>query len=208
MPPIDNVWMDGSECGLGNAFGAVESYLWENSSSYLQRALLLPHGSARGESYHQSYSANKNIGTLRGKSPARGGPVLAVDPPLKLLEAGLHLADGEVFGVATVRPYEVIGWAAATKALNLATGERHPALPAEIECALQDLYDAGYNGYARQRERFFASKYFPPIDILMDAGYDVDFVKSYLVVLGKSSGSVEMIDKLYVPPSQRPRATR
>jgi hypothetical protein len=41
----------------------------------------------------------------------------------------------------------------------------------------------------------------------MDAGYDVDFVKSYLVVLGKSGDSVERIDKLYVPPSRRPRAT-
>ena len=42
----------------------------------------------------------------------------------------------------------------------------------------------------------------------MDAGYDVDFVKSYLVVLGKSSESVERVDNLYVPPSQRPRASR
>lgn len=133
--------------------------------------------------------------------------MLAVDPPLKLLEIGLRLADGQLFGVATVHPQEVIGWVAATKALDRATGERHPGVPPQIEEALQDLYDAGYNGYARQRERFFAAKYFPPIDILMDAGYDVDFVKSYLVALGKSSNSVERIDKLFVPPSQRPRAT-
>ena len=129
------------------------------------------------------------------------------DPPLKLLELGLRLADGQLFGVATVHPHEMTGWAAATKALDLATGERHPGVPPAIEEALQDLYDAGYNGYARQRERFFAAKYFPPIDILMEAGYDVDFVKSYLVVLGKSSSSVERIDKLYVPPSQRPRTS-
>lgn len=77
----------------------------------------------------------------------------------------------------------------------------------EIEEALQDLYDAGYNGYARQRETFFAAKYFPPIDLLMDAGYDVDFVKSYLVALGKAADSVENIDKLYVPKSSRPRTS-
>ncbi|ORB85487.1 hypothetical protein B1987_18735 [Mycobacterium kansasii] len=207
MSPIDNVWVDGSERGLGYAFGAVESYLSQHSDTYARRALLLPHGSVRNESYHQNYSANKNVGTARGKSPERGGPVLAVDPPLKLLEIGLRLADGQLFGVATVRPQEVIGWVAATKAVDLATGERHPGVPPQIEEALQDLYDAGYNGYARQRERFFAAKYFPPIDILIDAGYNVDFVKSYLVVLGKSSDSVERIDKLFVPPSQRPRAT-
>jgi hypothetical protein len=207
VTPTDNVWADGSARGLAYAFGEVESHLHQHSVTYTQRALLLPHGSVRNESYHQNYSANKNVGTARGKSPERGGPVVAVDPPLKLLEIGLRLADGQLFGVATVHPYEVAGWVAATKALDLGTGERHPGVPPEIGKALKDLHDAGYNGYARQRERFFAAKYFPPIDILMDAGYDVDFVKSYLVVLGKSADSVERIDKLYVPPSRRPRAT-
>ncbi|MGH3556308.1 MAG: hypothetical protein ACRDTK_02105 [Mycobacterium sp.] len=208
MSPIDNVWVDESERGLKYAFGAVEGYLSQHSDTYARRAMLLPHGSARGESYHRNYSANKNVGTAHGKTPERGGPVLAVDPPLKLLEMGLRLADGQLFGVVTVHPREVMGWAAATKALDLATSVRHPGVPPEIEDARRDLHDAGYNGYARQRERFFAAKYFPPINILMDAGYDVDFVKSYLVVLGKSSDSVKRVDKLFVPPSQRPRATR
>src|SRR5271169_550213 len=207
MSPIDNVWVDGSKRGLAYAFGEVETHLRQHSRTFSQRALLLPHGAARNESYHQNYSANKNVGLARGKSPARDGPVLAVDPPLKLLELGLRLADGQLFGVATVHPHELPAWATATKAVDLTSGERHPGVPPAVEEALQDLYDAGYNGYARQRERFFAAKYFPPIDILMDTGYDVDFVKSYLVVLGKSSSSVERIDRLYVPPSQRPRAT-
>jgi hypothetical protein len=88
------------------------------------------------------------------------------------------------------------------------TGERHPGVPHEIEDALKALHNAGYNGYARQRETFFAAEYYPPIDILMEAGYDVDFVKGYLVALGKSPGSVEPIGKLYVPPSKRPRIGR
>ncbi|BBX90947.1 hypothetical protein H5U98_06830 [Mycolicibacterium boenickei] len=208
MSPVDNVWVDGSERGLAYAFAGVEKHLRDNANGWAKRALLLPHLSARGEQYLQNYSANKNVGSARGKRPERGGPVLAVDPPLKLLELGLSLADGQLLGVATVHPHEVIGWAAATKALDLATGERHPGVPPEIEEALQDLYDAGYNGYARQRETFFAAKYFPPIDLLMDAGYDVDFVKSYLVALGKAADSVENIDKLYVPKSSRPRTSR
>lgn len=160
----------------------------------------------RGEDYLRDYGANKNVGSARGKSPTRGGPVLAVDATLKILSLGLRIAGGQLFGVATVHPRDVAGWAAATKALDLATGERHPGVPSKIKQALTELYDAGYNGYGRQHERFFAAKYFPPIDILLDAGYDVDFVKSYLVVLGKSPDSVERIDKLYVPPAQRPRA--
>lgn len=208
MDPEDNVWADGSERGLAYAFAAVESHLLENGTNWAQRALLLPHMSASRESYHHNYSANKNIGSGRGSKPAPGGPVMVVHPPLKLLEKGMRLAAGQLLGVATPNTREVVGWAAATKAIDAVTGERHPGVPPEIEEALQDLHDAGYNGYARQREPFFAAKYFPPIDLLMDAGYDVDFVKGYLVVLGKSSGSVEAIDKLYVPPSQRPRIAR
>lgn len=208
MEPKDNVWADGSERGLAYAFAAVESYLRGNSRNWAQRALLLPHMSASRESYHQNYSANKNLGSGRGSKPASGGPVMVVHPPLKLLEKGMRLAAGQLLGVATPNPREVAGWAAATKAIDAVTGERHPGVPAEIEEALQDLHSAGYNGYARQREWFFAAKYFPPIDILMVAGYDVDFVKSYLLVLGKSADSLERIDKLYVPPLQRPRIAR
>lgn len=208
MEPNDNVWADGSERGLANAFAAVESYLCENGTNWAERALLLPHMSASRERYHQNYSANKNIGSGRGNKPAPGGPVIVVHPPLKLLEKGIRLAGGQLLGVATPSTREVAGWAAATKAVDAVTGERHPGVPADIEQALHDLHDAGYNGYSRQRERFFAAKYYPPIDILMEGGYDVDFVKSYLVALGKSADSVERIDKLYVPPSQRPRPSR
>ncbi|OBJ27931.1 hypothetical protein A5631_21935 [Mycolicibacter heraklionensis] len=186
----------------------MESYLRNHGTDWAQRALLLPHLSARREDYHQNYSSNGNIGSVRGKRPGAGGPVAAVDPHLKLLDLGVNLADGQLFGVATVHPHEVAGWAAATRALDLITGARHPGVPAKVEQALQDLHDAGYNGYARQREGFFASKYYPPIDILMDAGYDLDFVKSYLVALGTSADSVEPLGRLYVPASQRARTTR
>jgi hypothetical protein len=208
MEPKDNVWADGSERGLAYAFAAVESYLRQNGTNWARRALLLPDMSASRESYHQNYSANKNMGSGRGNKPAPGGPVMVVHPRLKLLEKGMRRAAGQLLGVATRNPREVAGWAAATKAVDAVTGERDPGVPPEIEEALQDLHDAGYNGYARQREPFFAARYFPPIDLLMDSGYDVDFVKSYLVVLGNSADSVERIDKLYVPPSQRPRTSR
>src|SRR6478672_116025 len=44
-------------------------------------------------------------------------------------------------------------------ALDLATGERHPGVPPEIADALADLAKAGYNGYGRAREPYFAAHY-------------------------------------------------
>jgi hypothetical protein len=92
MSPKDNVWADGSERGLGYAFAAVERDLRANSDNWALRALLLPHMSASRETYHQKYSANKNVGSGRANKPHGGGPVLAVDPPLKLVDVGLRRA--------------------------------------------------------------------------------------------------------------------
>lgn len=208
MAPIDNVWMSGRQLGLVKAFDAVSGYLRKNAKNYDKRALVLPHKSALREDYLQAYIANGNVGSPRGRSGERGGPVLAIDPTLKVLEMGIRLADGQVFGVATVHPGDVSGWVAATRALDLETGERHPGVPPDIEEALRDLYDAGYNGYGRAREDFFAAKYFPPIDILMAAGYHADFVAGYLITLGKSADSVEHLKKIYVEPTKRPRIPR
>lgn len=208
MAPIDNVWVNGRELGLTYAFGAVSSYLREHGANWSKRALLVPHKRALGEDYLRTYAANGNVGSPLGRGGETGGPVLAVDATLKVLDMGFRLADQNVFGIATVIPKRVAGWAAATNALDLESGERHPGVPPEIEEALHDLYEAGYNGYGRARESYFAALYFPPIDILMGAGYDFEFVAGYLVTLGKSADSVKHLEKIYVEPSKRPRIPR
>jgi hypothetical protein len=50
VSPTGNVWIDGGERGLTDAFDAVERYVRENGNNRGQRALLLPHGSVRRES--------------------------------------------------------------------------------------------------------------------------------------------------------------
>jgi hypothetical protein len=119
----------------------------------------------------QAFAANGNLHSGRGKPGEPGGPVLAYRPDIELLADAVALADGQPLGVIEFFPDEIAGWAAATNAINLVTGEPTPSVPAEIHDALVELREAGYNGYHRDRERYFARQYFPPIDKLMAAGY-------------------------------------
>lgn len=106
-------------------------------------------------------------------------------------------------------PDEVAGWAAATNAVNLDTGKPTPSVPDAIHEALVELRNAGYNGYHRDRERYFAAQYFPPIDKLMAAGYTYRFVAGYLVALGiDGKNANEYLKRLYVPPDKRRRLGR
>lgn len=157
----------------------------------------------------QAFAANGNLHSGRGKPGEPGGPVLAYRPDIELLADAVALAEGQPLGVIECFPGEVAGWAAATNAINLDTGEPTPSVPAEIREALLELRDAGYNGYHRDRERYFAAQYFPPIDKLLVAGYAYRFVAGYLVALGidgKNAG--EYLKRIYVPPDKRRRLGR
>jgi hypothetical protein len=82
-------------------------------------------------------------------------------------------------------------------------------VPAEIHTALVELRDAGYDGFHRDRERYFAAKYFPPIDTLMAAGYSYNFVAGYLIALGiNGKDADEFLKRIYVPPNKRRRLGR
>jgi len=176
-------------------------WLYENGKRYDRRALLLPYkGDLNwGGKHLQAYAANKNVGSRKGKRGDPGGPVLAFVPDLEILERAIQLADKQVIGVVERAPGHMEGWAAATKAINLATGERHPGVPDEIHETLDELERAGYNGYHRDREPYFAAHYFPPIDKLLEAGYRYDFVASYLLALGSFASRVgEHLKRIYV----------
>jgi hypothetical protein len=204
--PIDNAWLL-CEVDLDLCAGAMAEWLSENAEHYDRRALVLAAKSdltMYRDGDLEDYAANGNVESRLGKRAQRGGPVLAFLPDLRLLDRAIRLADQQVLGVVEHAPGRMEGWAAATKALNLITGERHPGVPEEIGQALADLYQAGYNGYSRDRESFFAHKYFPPIDKLMAAGYTYEFVASYLVALGRHGESVgDALKRIYVPPEKR-----
>jgi hypothetical protein len=82
-------------------------------------------------------------------------------------------------------------------------------VPAEIHHAQIELRDAGYNGYHRDRERYFAAQYFPPIEKLMAAGYTYRFVAGYLVALGIDGKNADKyLKRICVPPNKRRRLGR
>lgn len=179
--------------------------------AYARRALFLPQKRTLDMAAPavQAYGANGNIGTARSPSVDRGGPVLAYSTDVRLLAEAVAAAEGQVLGVIEWIEGEAAGWAAATGALDLTTGEPTPSVPEEIHTALVDLNDAGYNGYHRDREAFFAAKYFDPIDELLAAGYPYAFVASYLVALGADGHRVGAdLKRIYVPREKRRRVTK
>jgi hypothetical protein len=192
--------------------GALVEWLAEQAPDTLDRRVtVVPQKSYidMADEGVQAFAANGNLHSGRGKPGEPGGPVLAYHPDIELLADAVALADGQPLGVIEFFPDEVAGWAAATNAVNLDTGDPTPSVPAEIHEALVELRDAGYNGYRRDRERYFAAQYFPPIDKLMAAGYTYRFVAGYLVALGiDGKNADEYLKRIYVVPDKRRRLGR
>lgn len=187
---------------------AIVRWIAENvdNAAYNRRVLLIPQ--QRDLKYAsaeiQSFGATGNVGSSRSPHVNRGGPVLAYRPDVRQLGRAVAAAGGQALGVIEFAPGEIAGWAAATNAIDLTTGEPTASVPDEIHSALADLHTAGYNGYHRDREAYFAAHYFPPIDVLLEAGYSYAFVASYLVALGAHGESVgDDLKRIYVPSNQR-----
>lgn len=198
MAPTANVWISQSH-GLNRAVAAVAEWFRHNADYYDRRALLVPQKNnlrSPGPALAR-YISNKNVGSPRGVQATGGGPVLAYVPDLQVLEDAIRLADGQVLGVVECIPGEVSGWAAATNAVDLATGEVAPSVAPDIQEALDDLHDAGYNGYHRSSELYFKTRYTPPIRTLVDSGCSFEFVASYLVARGRFASSMDDLKKIY-----------
>lgn len=192
--------------------GTIVEWLAEQAPDTLdQRVTVVPQKSHidMADEAVQAFAATGNVHSGRGKRGQPGGPVLAYRPDIQLLGEAVGMADGQPLGVIEFFPDEVAGWAAATNAINLDTGEPAPSVPDEIHAALVELAEAGYNGYFRDREAFFAAKYFGPIDELLEAGYGYKFVAGYLIALGVDGHSVgDDLKRIYVPPEKRRKVRR
>jgi hypothetical protein len=172
---------------------------------FIQRSGDLKHASAAV----QAYGANENVGCSRNPHVTRGGGVLAYRTDVRLLGHAVAAAEGQVIGVVEHVPGETAGWAAATNAIDLTTGEPTASVSDEIHAALVELHTAGYSGYHRDRDPYNAAHYFPPIDVLLAAGYEYQFVASYLVALGAHGERVgDDLKRIYVPPNQRRKVSK
>lgn len=180
-----------------NAAPLAVRWLRDNSDQFPRRALVADRKNMfEATGALATYTANKNVGSLRGTWATPGGPVLALHASLKLLTRAITLAGEQPLAVIEHAPGEVAGWAAATQAINLETG--HPTEDVEpgIRDELVALSDAGYKGY-HYRDEYFKAKSQPPINALIEAGYDYPFVASYLVALGKDGDQVGDLRKIY-----------
>jgi hypothetical protein len=128
--PTANAWIV-----MASDPGEIVEWLAEQAPDTLdQRATVIPlkQDIDLADQGVQAFAANGNLHSGLGRSGTPGGPVLAYYPDIKLLADAVALADGQPLGVIEFHAGEVAGWAAATNAINLDTGQPTPSVPAEI----------------------------------------------------------------------------
>ncbi|VEG57139.1 Uncharacterised protein [Mycolicibacterium aurum] len=199
--PADNVWFSGP-VDIDTAVGAVAEYFAEHDPDGYPRRALIVHNKSEVSYYGgpvlADYASNGNIGSTRGRGGEPGGPVLVLETDLKMLELGIKLADGRILGVTEHIPGTLAGWAAATGALDLMTGERDRGVPGDHHEILMDLKREGNNGYPTlKKSSAYATMTKVHIGKLKERGYDAAFVAGYLVASGIFASSAENLKKIY-----------
>lgn len=197
--PADNVWAP-AELDEDTAVHVIASYFQLHADNYEDRALVLAykHQARLYDDNLADYAANGNFCSLRSTRCEPGGPVLVIASDLELLDLAIRLADNQILGVREYTPDSMSGWAAATGALNLATGKRHADVPDEVRQILRDLKREGNNGYPTPRK---GTAYKTMVELhigkLKARGYTGDFVAGYLVGSGLRGHRGENLKRIY-----------
>jgi len=117
-------------------------------------------------------------------------PVDSVDMPnARLLEVAHRCADGRSC-VRSRAARSLAGWAAATDAINLVTGQRPEPLPEPVLKMLAALRRAGNNGWHDQPCKRDAKRILRELTAAMPS-IDADFVIGYMVAKGAFGDSAE-----------------
>lgn len=127
----------------------------------------------------------------RERVPSGTLGVLAYVPDLEQLEFASRLARDGSLAVVETASHPLIGWARWCKALNLRTGEREDALPAEVADRIERLRFCGNNGFTRGFGRNQALR------ILREDLRDVDrdLVWGGLLAAGQGASGIERLRK-------------
>lgn len=137
------------------------------------------------------------------RSPAGPGTTFVPSPDIRLLATAVLTARGHSM-VATESPtFPLLGWAMATRAVNLETGEAIEDVRTEEQIQmLESFVDQLYNGWAHKQVGRPASAYYLPK--LADSGmtYDV-FVGSLIALDAAHLDSNRDIDEMHkaLPPT-------
>lgn len=141
------------------------------------------------------------VATLR--SPVGRGAIIVPNAGIRLLATGARSADGNSV-VATESPaFPLRGWAMATEALNLETGERtEDSRTASQIQMLEAFVGQLYNGWAHKQVGRRASAHYLPKLVESGMTYDV-FVGSVLAIDPGHLDTNSDIDEMYkaLPPA-------
>ncbi|MCU1647584.1 MAG: hypothetical protein JWN03_7859 [Nocardia sp.] len=142
------------------------------------------------------YAKNGNVGSDKGNQAQSGGPVFCLGPTLKLLEQAVHVAGENRLGIVEWSAPLIRGWAAATGAVNLATGAIEPTPNDEAQAALEELARIGF----LRPEPFYKAKRVEPVATLKNAGCDLYYVQTYLIAQGLTHTDVAGAAKYFDRP--------
>jgi hypothetical protein len=138
-----------------------------------------------------------HVSPRSGRRPSgKIGAVLAHVPTPKALHLAGQIADGAALVVVEhPSPWRLTGWARATSAVDILTGNPTPALDATLLKRLRDLERYGNNGYPKGFGRDHASRILR--EMQADDQLDRDLVLSALLANGVLSvNALETLDKL------------
>ncbi|MBV9142978.1 MAG: hypothetical protein JO115_19045 [Pseudonocardiales bacterium] len=136
--------------------------------------------------------------TRRSRSSAflGGGPVLLDMPDAGLLADAHKLAHGRSLCVIESGAFRLHGWAAATRAVDLMTGERTAPPTNETLRLLDALVFAGNNGWADGPGKRDAQRLLGELAVAIPS-LDADFVAGYVISKGVSGEGVKRLRTIW-----------
>jgi hypothetical protein len=144
----------------------------------------------------QAFAARHALTSPRGalgRPSSEAGPVLVYYPDYRLLDLAIGRARGAALCVLAYAGQPLAGWAAATGAVNLATGEAVPALDEDLVGLFASLRTSGNNGWADDYATRMAEHLLAELQAAVPK-LTADYVASYVLALG--GVSVEGVERL------------
>lgn len=147
----------------------------------------------------EHFARNHYHATQRSHQDVRpgSGPVLVDMPDLTLLALAHSLANGESLCAVESGALNLNGWAVATRAMNLHTGQTESNPPPAILKLFDDLLWAGNNGWFDSLGKRDAQRLLKII-LKASSSYDADFVASYVIGKGKSADAAKQIRAIFL----------
>ncbi len=130
-----------------------------------------------------------------GASPG-SGPVLVDMPDFVLLEFAHRLARGSSLCAVESGAFRLSGWAAATSAVDLATGQRAEPLNNDLLELLDRLLLAGNNGWADKPGKRDAQRLLGQLSAAAPS-LDADFITGYVIGKGASDHGAKQLRAIF-----------